>query len=398
MKLSSRLSAVKPSATLAITAKANALKAAGVDVCSFGAGEPDFPTPAHICEAGKSAIDEGYTRYTASAGLPVLRKALAAFINLRYHLNYTADEVAITVGGKHALYNLFMALLDEGDEVIIPSPYWVSYPEQVRLAGGVPVIVPGAVENGFKITAAQLEAAISPRTKYFVLNSPSNPTGAAYNEEELGALADVVIKHDLFVISDEIYSELVYDGFPFRSFPTLRPNLKERTAIASGFSKTYSMTGWRLGWLAAPVELVKAADTIQSQSTSNVPGMTQMAALAALQGSHGFLDAWLQTFDRRRHTIVDGLNALEGVRCALPQGAFYVFPDFRGVLHRKWNGEPLGTDIRLTQYLLEEAHVAIVPGEPFGAPGFARFSYATSDQVIEEGLRRIRVALDKLDG
>lgn len=396
MKLSSRLSAVKPSATLAITAKANALKAAGVDVCSFGAGEPDFPTPPHICEAGKSAIDEGYTRYTASAGLPVLRKALAAFINLRYHLNYTPDEVAITVGGKHALYNLFMALLDDGDEVIIPAPYWVSYPEQVRLAGGVPVIVPGAAENGFRITAAQLEAAISPRTRYFVLNSPSNPTGAAYNEEELGALADVVIKHDLFVISDEIYSELVYDGFPFRSFPTLRPGLKERTAIASGFSKTYSMTGWRLGWLAAPVELVKAADTIQSQSTSNVPGMTQMAALAALQGSHGFLDTWLEVFDRRRHHIVDGLNAMDGVTCALPQGAFYVFPDFRGILHRKWKGEPLGTDIRLAQYLLEEAHVAIVPGEPFGAPGFARFSYATSDAVIEEGLRRIRVALDNL--
>jgi aspartate aminotransferase len=372
---------------------ANAMKRDGVDVCSFAAGEPDFATPSHICDAAKQALDDGFTRYTAAAGWPDLRTGLSEALAERYGLDYGADEVIITVGGKHGLFNLFLCLLDRGDEVIIPAPYWVSYPAQVRLAGGEPVIVEGAVTADYKVTPAQIEAVITPRTRILVLNSPSNPTGAAYSAAELAAIAEVVERHDLFVISDEIYSELTYDGYEFRSFPTVRPGLRERTAVVSGWSKTYAMTGWRLGWVAAPRAIAAAMGKLQSQSTSNVPTMCQVAALAATQGSHAFLEEWLSVYDRRRRLIVEGLNAIEGVSCPTPRGAFYVFPDFSGVLTRDWNGSPLGTSLRLAEYLLQEVAVALVPGEAFGAPGCARLSYATSDDVIVEGLRRITNAL-----
>ena len=396
MKFSKRIQSVKPSPTLAVSAKANALKRAGVDVCSFAAGEPDFATPQHICDAAVQALEDGYTRYTAAAGLPELREGLSDYLSSHFGLDYGADEVLITVGGKHALFNLFMCMIDEGDEVLIPAPYWVSYPAQVRLAGGVPVFVDGAVEAGYKVTAQQIDEACTENTRILVLNSPSNPTGAAYSTEELTAIADVVEARDLFVISDEIYSELTYDGYEFRSFPTLKEGLRDRTAVVSGWSKTYSMTGWRLGWLAAPKAVVAEVAKLQSQSTSNVPSMNQMAALKATQGSHAFLETWLAEFDKRRRNIVDGLNALEGVTCPMPQGAFYVFPDFSGVLDLKWQGEPIGTSLRLADFLLEEARVAVVPGEAFGAPGCARLSYATSGEVIAEGLSRIRAALAKI--
>jgi len=393
MKLSARIQSVKPSPTLAVTAMANAMKADGIDVCSFAAGEPDFPTPPHICEAAKQALDDGYTRYTAAAGWPELRAGLAEALTERHGLDYGADEIVITVGGKHGLFNLFLCLVDPGDEVIIPAPYWVSYPAQVRLAGGEPVFVDATVATDYKVTPAQIEAAITPRTRILVLNSPSNPTGAAYSTEELSAIGELVERHDLFVISDEIYSELTYDGYEFRSFPTVRPGLRERTAVVSGWSKTYAMTGWRLGWVAAPKEIAAAMGKLQSQSTSNVPTMNQVAALAATQGSHEFLEEWIAVFDRRRRMIVEGLNAIEGVSCPMPRGAFYVFPDFSGVLSREWNGSPIGTSLRLAEYLLKEARVALVPGEAFGAPGCARLSYATSDAVIAEGIQRITQAL-----
>lgn len=397
MRLSKRIQAIQPSPTLAVTAQAKALQREGIDVCSFAAGEPDFPTPPHICEAARSAISDGYTRYTAAPGLPVVREALARFLGERYGLDYAADEVILTVGGKHALFNIFQCLLDDGDEVLIPAPFWVSYPAQVRLAGGIPVLVSATSDAGYKVTATQLEAALTSKTKALIINSPCNPTGAAYTEEELLSLADVAVKHDLVIVSDEIYSELTYDGFVFRSLPTLRPDLRERTIIASGWSKTYSMTGWRLGWAAGPRSFMAAMGKLQSQSTSNVPGMTQMAAKAALEGSHDFLDDWIAAFDRRRLAMVDGLNAMEGVSCPRPQGAFYVFPDFSAVLGRLWKGEPLGTSLRLAEYLLETARVAVVPGEAFGAPGCARLSYATSDSVIADGLVRISNALSELD-
>ena len=395
-KLSRRIAQVKPSMTLAITARANELKAEGEDVIGFGAGEPDFPTPEHIREAGKRAIDEGWTRYTAAGGLPVLRRAVAESIDRRYGLDYTPSEVMVTVGGKHALYNLFQCLVDEGDEVIVPAPYWVSYPEQIELAGGVCVTVPAGPEQGFKITPEQLRAAITPKTTILLLNSPSNPTGAAYTAEELRALASVAVEHRLFVISDEIYADLVYDGFEFRSFPTLLPGLRDRVAVVSGWGKTYSMTGWRMGWVAAPEQLIRAMTNLQSQSTSNPAAMCQMAALEATRGSHAFLGEWVRRFDQRRRMFVTGLNAIPGIVCPMPQGAFYVFPDVRGVLDLMWRGAPLGTSLRLAELLLEEARVAVVPGEPFGAPGFIRLSYATGDAQIEEGLRRIAAVLERV--
>ena len=398
MRLSKRIERIQPSPTLAVTAQAKALIRQGVDVCSFAAGEPDFATPSHICEAAIDAINAGHTRYTAAPGMPAVREALSRFLSERFGLDYGADEVILTVGGKHALYNIFQCLLDDGDEVIIPAPFWVSYPAQVELAGGTPVLVSATSEAGYKVTPESIEAAVTPRTRAIVLNSPCNPTGAAYTKEELTALAQVAVKHDFIIISDEIYGELTYDGFEFHSIPALGVEFRERTIIASGWSKTYSMTGWRLGWAAAPRSFMSAMGKLQSQSTSNVPGMTQMAAMAALEGSHDFLPEWIQAFDRRRRTMVSGLNGMEGVRCPSPQGAFYVFPDFSGVLGRQWKGSPIGTSLRLAEFLLEEARVAVVPGEAFGAPGCARLSYATSDEVIKKGLSRIQSALSSLDG
>lgn len=396
MKLSKRVATVQPSATLAITARAAELKAQGVDIVSFGAGEPDFATPAHICEAAKRAIDDGITRYTAVPGLPQLRAALSGFLRERYGMDYSPAELIVTPGGKFGLYGLFQCLLDPGDEVIIPSPYWVSYPEQVVLSEGVPVIVHAGAEQGFRVTPEQIAAAVTPRTKVLIINSPSNPTGAAYTPDQLRAIGEVALEKDLFVISDEIYSELLYDGFPFVSFPTLDPRLRERTAVASGWSKSYSMTGWRMGWVAAPKALVSALSNLQGQSTSNPVSFCQIAAIEAVRGSHDYLKDWIVAFDRRRLFLVDALNAIPGVSCTRPEGAFYVFPDMRGVLDREWNGAPLGTCMRLAQYLLEEARVAVVPGEPFGAPGFVRLSYATSDAVIKTGVERTAEALGKL--
>lgn len=396
MNLSKRVATVQPSATLAITARANELKAQGVDIVSFGAGEPDFATPSHICEAAKRAIDDGFTRYTAVPGMPQLRSALSDFLRERYALDYSPAELVVTPGGKFGLYALFQCLLDPGDEVIIPAPYWVSYPEQVVLSEGVPVIVHAGADQGFRVTPEQIDAAVTPRTKVLIINSPSNPTGAAYTPEQLRAIGQVAIERDLFVISDEIYSELLYDGFPFASFPTLDPRLRERTAVSSGWSKSYSMTGWRMGWVAAPKALISAVSNLQGQSTSNPVSFCQVAAIEAVRGSHAYLGEWLAAFDRRRRYLVDALNAMEGVSCVRPEGAFYVFPDMRGVLHRVWNGAPLGTCMRLAQYLLEEARVAVVPGEPFGAPGFVRLSYATGDEVIRAGAERIAEALGRL--
>jgi aspartate aminotransferase len=394
--LAQRTGLIKPSPTLAVTSKAAELKAQGKDVASFGAGEPDFPTPVHIREAAKKAIDDGYTRYTDVAGLIELRRSLAAFLERTYGLDYAPDELLVTTGGKFGLYELFMCLVNPGDEVIIPAPYWVSYPPQVELAGGVPVFVESTADTDFKVTPEQVAAKCTPRTRVLVINSPSNPTGAVYTPEELRALADLAVERDLFVISDEIYSALLYDGAEFKSFPTLRDGLRDRVAVASGWSKTYSMTGWRLGWVAGPRPLIKAMNNLQSQTTSNVTAAAQIAAKAATDGPHDFIGEWLRVFDRRRKLCVDGLNAIPGVRCPNPKGAFYVFADFRDVLHLEWNGAPLGDGLRLAEYLLTEALTAVVPGEAFGAKGCVRLSYATSDAVIEKGITRIQGAIAKL--
>ncbi len=396
MKLAKRLANVKPSPTLAITAKAKALKAQGVDVIGFGAGEPDFDTPDHIKEAAKKALDEGFTKYAPVPGTDDLREAIAKKLREENGLNYTKDNVIVSCGAKHSIYNIAQALFDEGDEVIIPSPYWVSYPPIVWLAGATPVIIDTDESTGFKITPDQLRDAITDRTKALILNSPSNPTGAAYTEDELKALAEVIVEKDIYVISDEIYERIVYDGFKFVSIGSLGEEIFKRTIVVNGVSKTYSMTGWRIGYAAGPVELVKAMTTIQSQSTSNPTSFCLKASVVAIEGPQEVVDEMVREFDKRRRYIVERLNSIEGVTCIMPKGAFYVFPNFSGVYGKSYSGRVINSSTDLADYLLDEVKVALVPGVGFGNDQCARLSYATSMENIEKGLDRIEEALSKL--
>jgi len=396
MSVSRRVAAIKPSPTLAMNAKALAMRQEGIDVISFGVGEPDFNTPKHICEAAVKAMEEGYTRYTAVGGMPELKDAVIDKFKKDNGLDYEREEVMISCGGKHVLYNLAQAFLDPGDEVIIPAPYWVSYPPIVILAGATPVIVETKESDDFKLSAEALEKAITPRTKLLVLNSPSNPTGSVYTRSELNALADVVARHDVFVVSDEIYEKLLFDDAPFQSIAQVGKVLKERTFIVNGVSKTYAMTGWRIGYVAGPRQIVAAMTKIQSQSTSNPNSIAQKAAIAALMGPQNSIHEMLEAFDERRRYLVTRLNAMPGVHCNMPRGAFYAFANFRTYFGKKCDGKTIEGSADLCEFLLTNARVAMVPGIAFGADDFIRFSYATGIDVIDEGLNRIGNAVAKL--
>lgn len=390
--IAKRLSAVKPSPTLAVTTKAKELKAQGVDVVDLGVGEPDFPTPKHICDAAKAALDRGETKYVPVAGTLAFRQAICGKLKRENNLDYTPDEITVNCGGKGTLYNLFIATVDEGDEVVIPAPYWVSYPDMVRLAGGMPVFVTGYEENGFKITPDDLEKAITPKTKWFVLNSPSNPSGAAYSREELRALADVLARHEnVWIVSDEIYEHIVYDGFKSYSIAAVAPELKNRTLTVNGLSKSFSMTGWRVGYAAGPVEVIKAMNKVQSQSTSHAVSFCQSAGVVALNSPMDFLAERNATFKARRDMVAAKLNAVKGMSCRTPEGAFYLYPSVAGCIGKKTpDGKVIENDTDFASALLEAEGVAVVPGVAFGLSPYFRLSYATSTEALEKACERIK--------
>ncbi|MBI1290833.1 aminotransferase class I/II-fold pyridoxal phosphate-dependent enzyme [bacterium] len=391
LKLSRSVSVLQPSLTLALTAKAKAMKAEGIDVVSFGAGEPDFDTPDFIKAVAIEDIQKGVTKYTAERGGPDVLKAVCATLKRDYKLEYKPDQIVVSNGGKHSLWNIMFALINPGDEVIIPAPYWLTYPEQVNACGGVSVIVNCPPEAGFKITPAQLRAAITPKTKAFILNSPSNPTGAVYSKEELLALGAVLKENPhVALVSDDLYQKLVYAPAEFHSLPAMMPELLDRSIIVNGLSKAYSMTGWRLGWAAGPKDFMDACSNLQGHSTSNVVSFTQRAAAVALMDNEEFMKPWIATFDKRRKMLVDGLNSIPGVKCdPPPMGAFYVFPDVSATYGTKINGKELTNSLKFAEIFLEEARVALVPGKAFGEDRCIRMSYATSEKVIEEGLKRM---------
>jgi aspartate aminotransferase len=393
-RVSRRIGAIAESATLAVDAKAKALQAAGHDVIGFGAGEPDFPTPDHIVEAAVAACrDPKNHRYTPAAGLPELREALAAKTMRDSGYQVEAKQVLVTNGGKQAVYNTFATLLDPGDEVIVTAPYWVTYPEAIRLAGGVPVEVPTTVASGFKATVEELEAARTPRTKVVLFVSPSNPTGAVYPPDQVEAIGRWAAEHGLWVVTDEIYEHLVYGDHRHVSMATVVPELADRIVVVNGVAKTYAMTGWRVGWMIGPVDVIAAATNLQSHATSNVSNVSQRAALAAVSGGLDDVARFRTAFDRRRRAMHAALDAIDGVTCAEPEGAFYAFPSFEGVLGREIAGQRPTTTLELAALLLDEAKVAIVPGEAFGAPGYARLSYALGDEALAAGVGRIAAAL-----
>jgi aspartate aminotransferase len=389
-RISLRVAAIAESATVAIDAKAKALKAAGEDVIGFGAGEPDFPTPHHIVEAAVAACHQPkYHHYTPGAGLPELRAAIAAKTARDSGLRAEPSQVLVTNGGKHALYQAFTTLLDPGDEVLLPSPYWVTYPEAISLTGAEPVVVETGQSTGFRVTVEQLEAATTARTKLLVFVSPSNPTGAVYPREEVEAIGRWAAGRGLWVLTDEIYEHLVYGDARFTSMPAAVPELADRCVVVNGVAKTYAMTGWRVGWLIGPPDVVRAAINLQSHATSNVANVSQAAALAAVSGDLHDVREMGAAFDRRRRKMVELLRAIPGVSCVEPEGAFYAFPSFAGVLGTELRGRRPATSMELADLILEEAKVAIVPGEAFGAPGYARLSYALGDDDLVEGVTRI---------
>ncbi len=390
--IADRLLAVKPSATLAVTTKAKELRARGVDVIDLGVGEPDFPTPKHICDAAKAALDRGETKYVPVAGTPAFRQAICDKLKRENGLDYTPDQITVNCGGKGTLFNIVMATVNPGDEVVIPAPYWVSYPDMVRIAQGTPVFVTGKAETGFKITPPDLERAITPKTKWFVLNSPSNPSGAAYTAEELRGLADVLVRHPhVYVISDEIYEHIVYDGFVSRSIAAVAPELKDRTVTVNGLAKSYSMTGWRVGYAAGPVEIIKAANKIQSQSTSHAVSFCQSAGVVALNSPLDFLKERNDIFKQRRDMVAAALNEIDGVSCRTPEGAFYLYPSVAGCVGKKTpDGKVIETDTDFVTALLENEGVAVVPGAAFGLSPYFRLSYATSTELLQKACARIK--------
>jgi aspartate/methionine/tyrosine aminotransferase len=389
-RISRRIGGIAPSATLAIDAKAKALQAAGEDVIGFGAGEPDFPTPAHIVEAAMEACRvPRFHKYTPAAGLPELRAAIAAKTVRDSGYVVDAAQVLVTNGGKQAVYNACATLLDPGDEVLLPAPYWVTYPEAIALAGGVPVVVPTDESTGFRATVEQLDALRTPQTKLLLFVSPSNPTGAVYPPAEVEAIGRWAAEHGIWVLTDEIYEHLVYGESHFSSMPVLVPELADRCVIVNGVAKTYAMTGWRVGWMIGPRDVVDAATNLQSHATSNVSNVAQAAALAAVSGDLEAVATMRAAFDGRRRTMHELLSAIPGVSCVEPEGAFYAFPSFAGVLGREWAGRPVATTLELCEVLLDEVRVAMVPGEAFGAPGYARLSYALGDEQLVEGVTRV---------
>lgn len=398
LTLAKRLDVVQPSATLAVSARAAKLRAEGKTIYGFGVGEPDFNTPQHICDAAKVAIDKGAHRYTAVTGTPELKKAIAEDSLRRRGVPCDPSQIVVGVGAKHVLFNLALALYEPGDEVVIPAPYWVSYPEQVRLCGADPVIIETREEDGFRVSAKMLQHALSPRTKAVILCTPSNPTGSAYPESEMRAICEVMAQTDAWLIVDEIYASLVYDGFKHVSALTLS-SAKDRIIVVDGVSKTYAMTGWRIGWSITPPHVAKVMDIVQSQSTTNATAIAQAAAVAALTGTQEPVEAMRKKFETRRDLMVARLEAIPGVKCRKPEGAFYAFADFRALLGRKSShgtGGVLTNDLEIAKFLLEESGCAAVPGSAFGAPGYLRFSYATSEETIEKGLAAAKAAVDAL--
>ena len=396
MRISQRCQRVTGSLTLAIDAKAKEMKQKGIDVVGFGAGEPDFDTPEHIRKAAKDALDLGKTRYTPAAGMPELRQAICDKLKRDNGLDYAPQQIVVSNGAKHSLFNSFQALLEEGDEVIVPGPYWVSYPEIVRMAGGVPVIVEGTEENNFKPAIDDFRAAVTDKTRAIVINSPNNPNGFVYTRDELKAIGDLAIEKDLSIVSDEIYEFLVYDGAEHISIASLSPEIKERTIVINGMSKAYAMTGWRIGYTASPLNAAKAMTNFQSHSTSCPNSIAQYAALTALSGPDDQLKSMVAEFDRRRKRIVELINEIPGLSCKPPKGAFYVMMNIGGVFGKRYNGAPIVDSMSFTQLLLDNSHVAVVPGAGFGADAYVRLSYATSMENIEKGLARIKEFVGKL--
>src|SRR3972149_4635486 len=396
--LAARTKLIKPSVTLAIAAKAGKLRAEGVDVVNFSAGEPDFDTPQHIKDAAIEALRKGMTKDPAVKGIEPLREAIAEKHRIEYGLSYRKEDVLVSCGAKHSLYNLLQTVVDPGDEVVIPSPYWVSYSDMALLAGGVPKIIPTSEASGFRMGPADLAAALTPRTRVVMLNSPCNPTGACYDRDELLALARVLEKHDCLILADDIYEKIVYDGVHFHNLVALCPALRDRTILVNGVSKSYAMTGWRIGYALGPADVIAAAAKKQKQSTSQPASTAQAAALEAIRGPQDEVPIMVREFARRREVIVSLMNGIPGIHCLKPQGAFYVFPNVSGLFSKKTTaGKQLQTPCDLADYLLEEAKVAAVPGEDFGSQEHIRFSYATSLEDIEKGCTRIQEAVAKLD-
>lgn len=396
MNLAKRLQLIKPSPTLMVTVQVAALRRQGIEVIDFGAGEPDFDTPEHIKEAAIVALRQGQTKYTPVGGTAALKEAIVAKLQRDNGLTYSLHEVTANCGGKHTLFNAFHALFGEGDEVLIPAPCWVSYSDMAILAGGQPKLLPTSEETGFKITAAQLQAALGPRSKALILNSPANPTGAAYSEAELRQLADVIERSNLFVISDDVYEKFLYDSPRCPHILALTPHLRDRVLVVNSVSKTYAMTGWRLGYAAGPRELITAIETLQSQSTSNPNSITQAAAVAALTGTQEPVALMAREFAQRRNYVVARLRAIPGISCTLPEGAFYVFPRVSAYFGTRWQEKTIASATDLALYLLQEAKVAVVAGEGFGSADHIRISYATSMQNLEQGLDQIEAALRRL--
>ncbi|MBQ2712106.1 MAG: pyridoxal phosphate-dependent aminotransferase [Clostridia bacterium] len=397
-RLSARARGISPSLTLSITAKSKEMKAAGISVVGFGAGEPDFATPSFITDAAIEAIHKGITKYTPASGMSALKKAIAGKLQKENGLTYEPSQIIVSNGAKHSLQNAILALVDEGQEVILPSPYWLTYPELIKLAEGIPVIVETGEENGFKMTAQQFEDAITENTRVLILNSPSNPTGAVYSEQELKEIAEIAIKHDLFVISDEIYEKLLYDGATHTSIATL-PGMQERTVVINGLSKSSAMTGWRIGYLAAPDYVAKAIDAMQSHATSNPNSIAQYASITALTHADGerFMQDMLKEYDARRNYMLQLLDNMPLVQASIPHGAFYVFVNVSEMLKKSYKGKTFTDSLTLAMGLLEEAKIAVIPGTPFGAPNHIRLSFAISLQDIKEGLDRLEAFINEME-
>jgi aspartate aminotransferase len=396
MKFAKRVQQIKPSPTMAMAAKAKAMLAKGISITDFGLGEPDFNTPAAAAEAGIRAIQQGFTKYTPPSGTDELKEAICRKLKRENNLDYEKKEIIVSCGAKHTLYNIAQVLFEQGDEVIIPAPYWVSYPDQVLLNDATPVIVETREEDRFLMTPDQLKRAITPRTKAVILNYPSNPTGSTYTAKELEGLAGVLLDAPVWIISDEIYEKFIYDGVIHTSIASLGPELKRKTLVVNGVSKAYAMTGWRIGYAAGPKEIIDAMGTVQSQSTSNPTSISQKAAAAALQGSEEFIKTMVAEFDQRRRFVVERLNQIRGIRCPRPVGSFYVFPNVKGLMGTGYKGYQIKGSTDLASFLLEEGGISTIPGEAFGAEGYLRLSYAVSKEVLSEGLEKLKNAVLKL--
>ena len=396
MKLAARVERIVPSPTLSITATAKAMAAKGIDVIDFASGEPDFDTPEPVKAAAEAAIRAGFTKYTASSGIDELRGAIADKLKAEQGLTYDKSQILVSCGAKHSLYNVAEALLEAGDELIIPVPFWVSYQDQTLLNDATPVLLRTREQEGYTISGEALEAVVTKRTKAIIVNSPSNPTGATYDRKTLEGIASVALRHDLLIISDEIYEKVLYDGTQHVSIAALSPEVAARTVLINGVSKAYAMTGWQIGYAAGPKALLTAMANIQSQSTSNPCSISQKAAVAALRLGDPFTRTMVMEFDRRRRLMIERLNKMPGITCRMPTGAFYAFPNVSGLLSRRWKGQSIGSAAGLATYLLEEAQIAVVPGEPFGSGSHIRLSYATAMDAIDRGLTRMEAALSRL--